>query len=643
MTNSNPEFMGLYEQFIASSRYARWIPEANRRETWEETCRRLSNYWLEKGYINQEESEEIFNAVHQTHVMPSMRTLMTAGKALDRDNVAGFNCSYVALDHPLAFSELMYILLCGTGVGYSVEKKYVSRLPEVADEFSNSEVVINVKDSKIGWCEAMKEMLALLYSGQVPTWDVSRVRAAGAPLKTFGGRASGPGPLVSLMEYTVALFKRAAGRKLTTLEASDLACKIAEVIVVGGVRRSALICLSDPTDERLRNAKSGQWWVDHPERSLANLSAVYEEKPEFPFFLNEAKSLFDSMSGERGMFSRVACQKIVDSHGRRDPNHAFGCNPCSEIILRPNEFCNLSEIIVREGDTLEDLKYKAKIATILGTLQSSLTNFRFLRKIWKKNTEEEALLGVSMTGIMDHSVLSGGEGSELLEEYLVELRRICVETNKEWAAKIGVNPSAAITCVKPSGTVSQLTNSASGIHPRFSKYYIRTVRADVKDPMAQYMLQAGFPCEPDAMKPETTLVFSFPIKSPDSAVTVEEVGALHQLELWKAYQLFWCEHKPSITVYYRQNEEFFDCMSWLYKNFDIASGISFLPYSEHTYAQAPYQEIDEEAYWLAVEQMPDSLNWADLAKFEKEDMTAGSQTMACSAGACEIVDLGGSS
>ena len=640
--STSPDFMGLYEQFIASSRYARWVPHLNRRETWEETCRRLSNYWVSKEYLTEKEGEEIFKAVYNGHVMPSMRTLMTAGKALDRDNVAGFNCSYIAIDHPLAFSELMYILLCGTGVGFSVEKKYVNKLPEVADEFTESDVVISVADSKIGWCEGMKELIALLYSGKVPTWDTSKVRPAGAPLKTFGGRASGPAPLESLMQYTTDLFKRAAGRKLTTLECHDLACKIAEVIVVGGVRRSALISLSDPTDERLRSAKSGQWWVEHPERALANNSAVYEEKPDFPFFLNEAKSLYDSMSGERGFFSRIACQKIVDSHGRRDPDHAFGCNPCSEIILRPNEFCNLSEIIVREGDTLEDLKYKAKVATILGTLQSSLTNFRFLRKIWRKNTEEEALLGVSMTGIMDHSVLSGGEGEDLLEEYLVELRRVCVETNKKWAKRIGVNPSAAITCVKPSGTVSQLTNSASGIHPRFSKYYIRTVRADVKDPMAQYMQQAGFPCEPDVMKPDTNLVFSFPIKAPHNCVTVDEVGALQQLELWKAYQLFWCEHKPSITVYYKP-EEFLLCMQWIWDNFDLASGISFLPYSEHTYAQAPYQEIDQETYESLVAEMPEELNWDDLANFEKEDMTAGSQTMACSGGACEIVDLGGSS
>ena len=641
MTNSNPDFMGQYEQFIAASRYARWLPEESRRETWEETCRRLTDYWVGKEKVTETEGEELFQAVYNGYVMPSMRTLMTAGKALDRDNMAGFNCSYIAIDHPLAFSELMYILLCGTGVGFSVEKKYTEKLPEVAEEIRPSNVTITVADSKIGWCEAMKELIALLYTGNIPTWDVSKVRPAGAPLKTFGGRASGPAPLVSLMNHTVELFKRSAGRKLTTLECHDLVCKIAEVIVVGGVRRSALISLSDPTDERIRSAKSGQWWIEHPERALANNSAVYDRKPDFPFFLSEAKSLYDSMSGERGFFSRIACQKIVESHGRRDPNHAFGTNPCSEIILRPNQVCNLSEIIVRAEDTLEDLKYKAKIATILGTLQSSLTNFRFLRKIWRKNTEEEALLGVSMTGIMDHSVLSGGEGDELLEEYLVELRRVCVETNREWAKKIGVNPSTAITAVKPSGTVSQLTNTASGIHPRFSRHYIRTVRADAKDPMAQYMQQAGFPCEPDVMKPDTTLVFSFPIKAPETSVTTSEMGAMAQLELWKAYQLHWCEHKPSITVYYKP-EEFLLCMQWIWDNFDIASGISFLPYSEHTYEQAPYQEIDEEAYNELLSEMPEDINWADLAEFEKEDMTAGAQTMACSGGACEIVDLGGS-
>ena len=637
----DPEFMGLYEKFIASSRYARWIPEQGRRETWEETCRRLTDYWKGKGHVNEEEAEELFQAVFNGLVCPSMRTLMTAGKALDRDQVAGFNCSYIAIDHPLAFSELMYILLCGTGVGFSVEKKYTDKLPEVADEFTDSDVTIMVADSKIGWVEAVKELVALLYSGKIPTWDVSRVRPAGAPLKTFGGRASGPQPLEALMTYIVEAFKIAAGRKFTTLECHDLCCKIAEVIVVGGVRRSALISLSDPTDDRLRNAKSGQWWISHPERALANNSAVYDSKPDFPFFLNEAKSLYDSMSGERGFFSRIACKKIIESNGRRDSDHDFGCNPCSEIILRPNQFCNLSEIIVREGDSLEDLKYKAKVATIFGTLQSSLTNFRHLRKVWQKNTEEEALLGVSMTGIMDHSVLSGSEGPELLEEYLVELKKVCIDTNRRWAAKIGVNPSAAITCVKPSGTVSQLTNSASGIHARFSKYYIRTVRADVKDPMAQYMKQAGFPCEPDVMKPDSNLVFSFPIKSPDSSVTVDEVGAIEQLELWKTYQLHWCEHKPSITVYYTP-DEFLPCMQWIWDNFDLASGISFLPYSEHTYQQAPYQEITEEQYHDAVLEMPTTIDWNDLADFESEDMTSGAQTLSCSAGACEIVDLGGS-
>jgi len=640
--SSNPDFMGLYETFIASSRYARWLPEENRRETWSETCRRLTDYWLSTDKINEKEAEELYQAVYNGMVMPSMRTLMTAGKALDRDNVAGFNCSYVAIDHPLAFSELMYILLCGTGVGFSVERKYVDKLPVVADELTSSDVVISVADSKMGWCEAVRELIALLYAGKIPTWDTSKVRPAGAPLKTFGGRASGPAPLEALMSYTVETFKIAAGRRLTTLESHDLCCKIAEVIVVGGVRRSALISLSDPTDDRIRNAKSGSWWVEHPERALANNSAVYDSKPDFPFFLNEAKSLYDSMSGERGFFSRLACKKIVESHGRRDPNHDFGCNPCSEIILRPNQFCNLSEIIVREGDSLEDLKYKATVATIFGTLQSSLTNFRYLRKIWKKNTEEEALLGVSMTGIMDHSVLSGSEGPELLEEYLVELRKTCIDTNRKWAKRIGVQPSSAITCVKPSGTVSQLTNSASGIHPRFSKHYIRTVRADLKDPMAQYMKQVGFPCEPDVMKPDSNLVFSFPIKSPDAAVTVDEVGAIEQLELWKAYQLHWCEHKPSVTVYYTA-DEFLPCMNWIWENFELASGISFLPYSEHTYAQAPYQEITEEQYNDAVLEMPTTINWNDLADFESEDMTSGAQTLSCSAGACEVVDLGGSS
>jgi ribonucleoside-triphosphate reductase (thioredoxin) len=552
-----------------------------------------------------------------------------------------------------AFDELMYILMCGTGVGFSVERQYIAKLPEIAEKLHPTDTTIDVADSKIGWAKAMRQLIAMLYAGEVPSWDVSKVRAAGERLKIFGGRASGPKPLVDLFQYTVDAFKKAAGRKLNSLECHDLCCKIAEVIVVGGVRRSALISLSNPSDGRLRNAKSGQWWEEQGQRALANNSACYTEKPEFNFFMDEMKALYDSKSGERGVFSRVAAQKIAARNKRREANHDFGTNPCSEIILRPNQFCNLSEVVVREDDTLDSLKEKVRIAAILGTLQATLTDFRYLRAIWKKNTEEEALLGVSLTGIMDAKITNSGKDLDMV---LSTLREVAVETNKKWAKRLGINQAAAITCVKPSGTVSQLVNSASGIHPRFSPYYIRTVRADSKDPMAQYMLKAGFPCEVDATKVTrkpsvdndrshlrpteqdlyhgTTLIFSFPVKSPEGAIYTTDMGALEQLKLWKIYQDNWCEHKPSITVYYK-DDEFFDICSWMWKNFDMMSGISLLPYSDHTYDQAPYTECTEAQYTALQKVMP-GFDWQALAAFEFEDMTTGSQELACVGGMCEI-------
>ena len=645
--------MDNYSKFIAASRYARWQDADSRRETWEETAQRYVNFFKDRNQINDKQANEIKEAIVNLEVMPSMRCVMTAGPALDRDNVAGFNCSYLPIDHPKAFDELMYILMCGTGVGFSVERQYIAKLPDVAEKLHPTGTTIDVADSKIGWAKAMRQLVAMLYAGEVPSWDVTKVRAAGERLKIFGGRASGPQPLVDLFQYTVEVFKRAAGRKLNSLECHDLCCKIAEVIVVGGVRRSALISLSNPSDGRLRNAKSGLWWEEQGQRALANNSACYTEKPEFNFFMDEMKALYDSKSGERGVFSRVAAQKIAARNERREAFHDFGTNPCSEIILRPNQFCNLSEVVVRANDTLDSLKEKVRIAAILGTLQATLTDFRYLRAIWKKNTEEEALLGVSLTGIMDAKITNSGKDLDMV---LNTLREVAIETNKKWADILGVKQAAAITCVKPSGTVSQLVNSASGIHPRFSPYYIRTVRADSKDPMAQYMLQAGFPCEVDStkvtrkpsvdgsrvhLKPTeqdlyhgTTLVFSFPVKSPKGAIYTTDMGALEQLKLWKIYQDNWCEHKPSITVYYK-DDEFFDICSWMWKNFDMMSGISLLPYSDHTYDQAPYTECTEAQYSAVLKIMPE-FDWEALSAFEFEDMTTGSQELACVGGMCEI-------
>lgn len=630
---SNPS----YSEFIHLSRYSRWIPELNRRETWPETVDRYLNFFKARVPIVTDDVWTLLrNGILDLEVMPSMRCMMTAGKALERDNVAGYNCSYLPIDHVRAFDELMYILCCGTGVGYSVERQYVSKLPDVAHEFHDTDTVIVVADSKIGWASSLRQLIGLLYGGLVPKWDFSRIRPAGARLKTFGGRASGPEPLEKLFKFTVNLFKKAAGRKLSSLECHDLVCMIADIVVVGGVRRSALISLSNVSDDRMRVAKSGQWWVENPQRALANNSAAYTEKPEYEIFLKEWMSLYESKSGERGIFSRVASKKQAAKSGRRDSNVDFGTNPCSEIILRPNQFCNLSEVIVRQYDTLDVLKHKVRLATILGTLQSTLVDFRYLRPIWQKNTEEERLLGVSMTGIMDHCILGNPDHPDL-SYWLGELRQTAIKENALLAEDLGIPASAAITCVKPSGTVSQLVDAASGIHPRFSPFYIRRVRADKKDPLAQMMKMWGFPCEDDVMNPNV-YVFSFPMRAPVGAKVTKQVGAMYQLRLWKAYQDFWCEHKPSITVYYKDSE-FLEVGNWVWNNFDHVSGISFLPYSDHTYQQAPYEEITEAEFYKLSGAMPTGVDWSKLSDYEVEDTTTGTQQLACSGGVCEVVDL----
>ena len=619
--------MDQYQQYIHKSRYARYLDDENRRETWEETVMRYVSFWGNE--LSTEDKGELYTAILNMEVMPSMRCMMTAGPALARDNVAGFNCSYLPIDSPRSFDELMYILLNGTGVGFSVERDYVNQLPEVADTFHDTESTIVVSDSKIGWASSFRELISLLYAGKIPKCDLTRVRPAGARLKTFGGRASGPQPLADLFNFSVEMFKGAAGRKLTSLECHDLVCKIADIVVVGGVRRSALISLSNVTDNRMANAKNGEWYLTNGQRALANNSAVYSERPDFDTYSSEMKRLYESKSGERGIFSRIAAQKVAAKNERRDPTHKFGTNPCSEIILRPYQFCNLSEVIVRPNDTEDTLKYKVKIATILGTLQATMTDFRYLRNIWKKNTEEEALLGVSLTGIMDCKFTNGSTAG--LDKLLDTLRQVAIDTNKEWAKKLGINQSAAITCVKPSGTVSQLTDSASGIHPRFSEYYVRTVRADKKDPLATAMIDAGFPHEEDIMN-NSNWVFSFPQKAPSKAVTVEDMGAMEQLKLWKTYQDHWCEHKPSMTCYYN-DDNFFSVCQWIWENFDSVSGISFLPEADHVYKQAPYQKIDKDTYLSLAKDMPKRFNWNIE---EKDDNTEAMQTLACVSGVCEI-------
>ena len=635
-----------YQNFIALSRYARWKEDEQRRETWGETVERYFDY-MEKHLADQHNyalSEtlraELEEAVLNQAIMPSMRALMTSGPALDRCHVGGYNCSYVPVDSPRAFDETMYILMCGTGVGFSVERHCIEKLPIVNEEFHETDTVIKVGDSRPGWAKSLKELIAMLYTGQIPKWDVSEVRPAGARLKTFGGRASGPQPLVELFEFVIQKFKGAAGRRLYPIECHDIMCKIGEVVVVGGVRRSALISLSNLNDDQMAHAKSGQWWENEGQRALANNSVAYKQKPEMGTFMREWLALYDSKSGERGIFNRQSAKVQAAKNGRRDVEHDFGCNPCSEIILRPYQFCNLSEVVVRETDTVETLKEKVRLATILGTFQATLTNFKYLRKIWKDNTEQERLLGVSLTGIMDNAV-TAGQSAKLgtnIGQILETLRDVAIDSNKAMAHELGIEQSAAITCVKPSGTVSQLVDSASGIHARHNPYYIRTVRGDNKDPLTQFLISQGVPNEPDVMKPDSTTVFSFPMKSPKNAVTRTGMTAIEQLELWLTYQRYWCEHKPSVTISVKENE-WMAVGAWVYEHFDEVSGISFLPFSEHTYQQAPYQDIDADTYKEWAAKMPKNVDWSLLQEFEKEDTTSGGRELACTAGVCEIVDI----
>ena len=627
-----------YQSFIHLSRYSRWLADEGRRESWGETVDRLITFFR-NSVKNVEEHTwtDTQEAILSLQVMPSMRALMTAGKALEKEHIAGYNCSYIPIDNPKAFDEVLYILMNGTGVGFSVERQYADKLPTVPDrEFEHTEDVISVVDSKEGWAKGFRDLISYLYTARIPKVNVSKLRPAGARLKTFGGRASGPQPLVDLFDFTVTKFKDAKGRKLSSMECHDIVCKTGEVVVVGGVRRSALISLSNLSDQRIRKAKMGEWWNDNPQRALANNSVAYTEKPDVGIFMKEWLSLYESKSGERGIFSRSSAQAKAAENGRRDASWDFGTNPCSEIILRPNQFCNLTEVVVRSADTMKSLTKKIQIATFLGTVQSTFTNFGYLRKRWQNNTEEERLLGVSLTGIMDSPLMNGREDG--LEKRLETLRSVAVEANKYWAEKFGINQSTAITCVKPSGTVSQLVDSASGIHARHNPYYIRTVRGDNKDPLTEFMRESGIPNEPDYLKPDHTTVFSFPMMAPKGSVCRHDMTAIEQLEIWKIYAKHWCEHKPSVTISVKE-DEWVPVGAWCWNNFQYLSGVSFLPFSDHTYQQAPYQDIDEKEYKKLVKKMPTSIDWQKLQDYEKEDNTKGSQELACTAGVCELVDI----
>jgi len=633
-----------YENFIALSRYARWLETENRRETWAETVDRYFDFMvnqLKESHDYTPDAKtltELRDAVFNRNVMPSMRSVMTAGPALERENVSGYNCAFLPVDNPRSFDEAMYILMCGTGVGFSVEYKYINKLPALPETLEKSSTVVHVGDSKEGWAKAYREFLSLLWAGQIPQIDVSKVRPAGARLKTMGGRSSGPQPLINLFDFTVQIFKGALGRNLKPIEAHDLMCKVGEVVVVGGVRRSAMISLSNINDIEMAQAKAGNWWEKNTQRSLSNNSVAYSRKPEMQQFIAEWKSLYDSKSGERGIYNVAAAQKQAAKYGRRSAEIHYGTNPCSEIILRPYQFCNLSEVVLRENDSVEDVANKVRLATILGTWQSTLTDFKYIRKIWKDNTEEERLLGVSLTGQFGHKFFSGQEDLKKLGTVLDNLRELAVDVNISEAGKIGIPSSAAITCVKPSGTVSQLVGVSSGMHAWHSDYYVRTVRGSKNDPISQFLKDSGIPTEDDVMKPNETYVFSFPIKAPAHAITRDKLTAIQQLEVWLVYQRHWCEHKPSITVSVKE-DEWMEVGAWVYKYFDECSGISFLPYSEHTYVQAPYQEITKEEYQEVLAKMPKEIDWKALSLYELEDTTTGTQALACVSGECEIVDI----
>lgn len=640
--DSNGSITDPYRNFIHISRYARWIESENRRETWQETVDRYCNFM--KNYLvsnhNYDKDAKVFDEVRDAilshKIMPSMRALMTAGPALERDHIAAYNCSFIAVDSPRAFDEAMYILMNGTGVGFSVEQKYINQLPVISESFFETDTTIVVDDSKLGWAKAYKELIALLYQGQIPNWDTSKVRPSGARLKTFGGRASGPEPLVDLFNFTIETFKMAAGRRLKSLEAHDIMCKVGEVVVVGGVRRSALISLSNLDDFEMAKAKSGQWWEGNSQRALANNSAVYNSKPNTAQFLREWRNLYESKSGERGIYNMDSVRKHIDKFGRRDSSLVGGTNPCGEILLRPNEFCNLTEVVIEASDTKETLLEKVRLATILGTWQSTLTNFKYIRKTWRDNCEEERLLGVSLTGIYGNKLTA--TNGKALEEFLDEMRDLSVSVNEKEASILKINPSVSITCVKPSGTVSQLTGVSSGIHPWYSEYYVRSVRADNKDPLTQFLKDSGIPFEPDFMKPEVTTVFYFPIKAPKNAVLTKDLSAIDHLEMWKTYRTHWTEHNPSVTINV-QEDEWMRVGAWVFDNFDSIGGVSFLPAVEHSYKQAPYQEISKEEYESWVAKMPDSIRWDMLSLYETTDGTTGSQELSCVAGACEIVDI----
>ncbi|MDA0320449.1 MAG: recombinase [Proteobacteria bacterium] len=620
------------EEYVYISKYSKFLHDQNRRETWAETVKRYKANVLDR-HLSNEMAEIIARAILNLEVVPSMRMLATAGPALDRDNVCGYNCAYKAITQPRDFSDALFILSSGTGMGYSVEKKYISQLPKVPSSVKMDEVSFTVQDSREGWQEAVQFAMEEGFLGNIYEYDLSLLRPEGAILKTFGGRSSGPEPLRKTLNYINDLFKKAAGRQLTSLECHDLMCMIASCIVAGGVRRSAMISLGDIDDVEMRNAKNWSLGAFPEERHSANNSYVTNGTPSKEEFEAEWSAMVAGKSGERGIFNRASAKAQAEKFGRKVAD--FGCNPCSEILLVDDgQFCNLSEVIIRADDDFYDLKRKVELATIIGTVQSTFTHFPALPKNWTDNCEEERLLGVSMTGIMDNPLTNGVLAG--LPGRLNELRNFAIDTNKKWAEKLGISAAASVTCVKPSGSVSALTGTASGIHSRWSDYYIRRTIQSNADPLTQLMIDEGIPHEPSATKPDLETVFSFPIASPLGAVTNGTRSAIEQMEMWLTYQRNWTTHKVSATISVK-SDEWDDLAKFVYDHFDEIAGVSFLPYDDHAYVQAPYEQISAEKYEELNLAFPISVNWSRLPEFEIEDTTKASQELACTGGACEIL------
>ena len=639
VAGSKKYFKNPLGEFIYYRTYSRWIDDEGRRETWVETVDRYINFMRENlgKRLSDKEYSEVRQAILSHEAMPSMRLLQFAGKAARTTNVCAYNCSFIAPTKLEDFAEIMYISMCGTGAGFSVESQYIQQLPVIKRQSGKLRHVHVIDDSKEGWCDALTLGLKTWYAGEDVQFDYSRLRPAGARLKTMGGKSSGPDPLRELLTFARATVLKRQGRRLTNLDAHDIICKIGEIVVAGGVRRSALISLSDLDDVEMRDAKKGQFYITEPQRSLANNSAVYNEKPGAEEFMREWLALMESHSGERGIFNRGGLRETFPERRTKmleERIDTIGTNPCGEILLQPKQFCNLSEIVARAEDTPGSLMRKMKIATLLGTYQSTLTNFPYLSREWKEHCEEERLLGVSITGQWDSPAVRK-------PEMLKKLRDAAVVYNREYAKRFTVSPSTCITCTKPSGTLSQMVDCASGMHPRHAPYYIRRVRIASTDALFQMLRDQGVPYHPEVgqnMETATTFVIDFPVKAPDAAIFRDQVPALELLEYWKDVKENYTEHNPSVTISVG-DDEWLKTGNWVYENWKIVGGLSFLPRSNHVYKLAPYEEIDEKAYHELLERFA-HVDFSKIVTYEREDGTENKRELACASGTCEVEPVG---